>query len=298
MIGPARSGTTILAQLINASDRAFMTTEAFFHREGGPRAFRDRYNGQHLEYGNQVCKSSYAPNFAPGNRDAWWQWLTGAAGHYDLVGDKLAFTYHHFEETPPERTRDFYENRFFRSKYLFVFRDPVQALLGCSVLGMTDGLSLVRGWATMVKLWADMIRIFPSTMTVLLEDLNAAKVGEIGDFLGLDLAGSARLLDPREQRRHRSRDISWGEAVVRVGPLLQMIYGEMKDAIRMDRVMLQADQKREPMARPGDGRPNPTLNVAMVSTPLGRAWNLADQLLTGVTCLQAEAPPPKVSSAP
>ena len=41
-----------------------------------------------------------------------------------------------------------------------------------------------------MKLWADCIRVFPSTMTVLLEELGASKVAEIGDFLGLDLSES------------------------------------------------------------------------------------------------------------
>jgi hypothetical protein len=286
VIGPARSGTTILAQVINASERAFMTTEAFFHRAGGHPAFRDWYNAQHRMFGNQVCKSTYAPDFGAPGEVSWWGWLSGAAEHFDLVGDKLAFSHLNLDELDHHRIQGFYESRFFQSRYVFAFRDPVQSLLGCAALGFTEAPSLIRGWGTIVKLWADMTRVFPSTMTVLLEDLDAAKVAEIGAFLGLDLTESVRLLDPREQRRHRAQDVAWGEAVARISPLLNMIYGEIKDTVRMHRVLLQADQKRD---RPDGSRRVPgssSSEVAVVSTPVGRAWNLADQLVNGIARMQ------------
>ena len=149
-----------------------------------------------------------------------------------------------------------------------------------------------------MKLWADMIRIFPLTMTVLLEELDAVKVAEIGDFLRLDLTESVRLLDPREQRRHRPRDVDWGETVERVEPLLRMIYGEIRDTMRMQQVALQADQKRE---RP-DGSPrqpgSSSKDVAVVSTPVGRAWNLADQLIGGMQGDAGGLNPPAAASPP
>lgn len=282
VIGPARSGTTILAQLINASDRAFLTTEALFHRASIFGPFRDWYNGQHRVFRNQICKSTYAPDFASPDCNSWWEWLTGASQHFDIVGDKLAFTHRHFDEMPARRIQEFYESRFFPSRYVFVFRNPVQSLLGSAVLGFDDARALIRGWGEIVMLWADMIRVFPSTMTVLLEELDAARVEEIGTFLGLDLSASARLLDAREQRSHRPRDVAWGEAVTRIAPLLNMIYGEIRETVAMDRVLLQADQKRD---RP-DGSPgipgSSSSNIAVVSTPIGRAWNLADELVRGL----------------
>jgi hypothetical protein len=298
VIGPARSGTTILAQLINANERAFMTTEACFYRGDDRRAFRDRYNEQHRTFGNQVCKSTYAPDFAGPGEDSWWEWLARAAGYFDLVGDKLAFTNRHFDEIDHGRIQDFYEKRFFTSRYIFVFRNPIQSLLGCSALGITDPPSLIRGWGTIVKLWADMIRVFPSTMTILLEELDAAKVAEMGAFLGIDLAGSVRLLDPREQRRHRPQDVAWGETVARVSPLLRMIYGEIKDTLRMERVLLQADQKCEQLAGFPQSPRGRSLNVALVSTPVGRAWNLADLLVSGFEERTGEADPPPPALPP
>ena len=60
ILGPARSGTTILAQIINANDRAYLTTEANFYEAGPHPDFRDWYNGQHLLFQNQIAKFSYA----------------------------------------------------------------------------------------------------------------------------------------------------------------------------------------------------------------------------------------------
>jgi hypothetical protein len=58
-----------------------------------------------------------------------------------------------------------------------------------------------------------------------------------------------------------------------------MIYSENKGTVEMERGFLQADQKR--VRQDGGQRPMPmpSSEIAVVSTPVGRAWNLADQLL-------------------
>src|SRR5262249_24704671 len=188
VIGPARSGTTILAQLINAHARAFLTTEANFYLAGAYPDFRQWYNLQHRTFGNQVSKSSYAPHLcAPGER-AWWQWLSSAACHFELVGDKMAYTNVHIRRCLSGEFMSFFESRFFESRYMSVFRDPVQTVLSSAVLWNKEPRSLVSSWASVVKLWADFIRIFPYTTTILHAELNESKIDEIGQFLGLDLS--------------------------------------------------------------------------------------------------------------
>ncbi len=63
VLGPARSGTTILAQLVNTSDRAYLTTEANLYQAGHHPDFREWYNHQHLLFENQISKMSYAAPF-------------------------------------------------------------------------------------------------------------------------------------------------------------------------------------------------------------------------------------------
>ncbi len=280
VLGPARSGTTILAQMINASSRAFITTEAFYCLAENHTDFRRWYNDQHRRFENQVSKTSYAPNFGYSGEHEWWKWLARAAEHFDVVGDKMAFADAHPQIIDPARLMEFFEARFFGSKFLFIFRDPVQSVLSAVDLWNRDPVALVLGWAHVVKLWADFIRIFPNTMTVLLEELDRSKIAAIGDFLDLDLSESAKLLDPREQRRHDPEQSGREEFTRRITPLLQMIFGEIKESITMERVFLQADQKRARLDEPrhllGSGRPE----IAVVSTPVGRAWNLAHRLMS------------------
>src|SRR5262249_37504071 len=92
VIGPGRSGTTILAQIINGNDRAFLTTEANHFEAANCPDFRSWYNEKHVGFGNQICKMSYAPNFVQGGEQEWWKWLARAAEHFDLVGDKVAIS--------------------------------------------------------------------------------------------------------------------------------------------------------------------------------------------------------------
>jgi hypothetical protein len=291
VIGPARSGTTILAQIVNANDRAFLTTEANYYLGSAYPDFREWYNHQHQTYGNQASKSSYAPDLSDPGEHQWWQWLARAAFHFDLVGDKMAYTDFDTSRHDPNKFMSFFESRFFESRYMFIFRDPVQTMLSSAVLWDRDPRSFVASWASIVKLWADFIRVFPFTMTILHAELNDAKIAEIGVFLGLDLSASARLLDHREQRRHRSADIADGPFVTRIRPLLEMIYSEIKETVSMERVLLQADQKRDRYE--GGQRPkgSSSSDIAVVSTPVGRAWNLADQLVSGLRDHQANTTP-------
>jgi hypothetical protein len=286
VIGPARSGTTILAQVINANDRAFLTTEAnYFEAEKHPD-FRSWYNDQHLSFGNQISKISYAPNFGQRGEQEWWKWLARSAEHFEVVGDKLAFTNVQLESLTSTDFMAFHETRFFRSKYIFIFRDPVQSVLSAAGLWNADPVALAVGWAQFAKLWADFIRVFPFTMTLLLEELGPAKVDEIGDFLGLDLSESARLLDPREQRRHEPDASRCNEFAGRIAPVLRMIFSEIKESVTMKRVFLQSDQKRVRLDKGGGLLDRSRPEIAVVTTPVGRAWNLAH---TFIGALQDES---------
>jgi hypothetical protein len=279
ILGPARSGTTILAQIVNANERALLTTEANFYQAGPHPDFREWYNRQHLEFKNQVSKISYAPHFNYPGEHEWWKWLARAAENYDMVGDKMAFSDHHVIKESSLEFMPFFEARFFESRYIWIFRDPVQTVLSSSVLWNKDPLALIRSWASMVKLWADFIRVFPITMTILHEDLGDSKIAELGAFLGLDLSESGRLIDAREQRQHQPGDTARGSIASRLAPILQMIYGEIRESIGSERVFLQADQKRGRLDYAAVPSAGGKADIAVVSTSVGRAWNLADRLL-------------------
>jgi hypothetical protein len=110
-------------------------------------------------------------------------------------------------------------------------------------------------------------------------ELDESKIAEIGSFLCLDLSESARLLDDRERRVHKPEDFDLGGFAGRVTPLLQMIFHEIKATVEMERVMLQSDQKRGRLDVGQLQSPLASPEIALVSTPVGRAWNLANQLV-------------------
>ncbi len=280
VLGPARSGTTILAQIINGSDSAFLTTEGNYFSAGALPDFREWYNEQHRTFENQKAKVSYAPKFGDQDEHQWWQWLVRAAEHFETVGDKMAFSDAHMGSLDVKEFMEFFEARFFRSKFIFIFRNPLQCVLSAIGLWNRVPAEAVAGWCEFVKLWADFIRVFPSTMTVLLEQLDSARVAEVGDFLALDLSEGARLLDSREQRQHKPEDYGCGDFVNRVAPLLQMIYSEIEDSLAMARVFLQADQKRVRLDQGPRVLADCRSEIAVVTTPVGRAWNLAQQLIS------------------
>jgi hypothetical protein len=281
VMGPARSGTTILAQIVSANENAFLTTEANFYLASAYPRFREWYNKQHMEFANQVSKCSYAPDFAYPGQEAWWQWLAAAAGYFELVGDKMEFSSKHLHSLNSYALMSFFETRFYNSRYIFVFRDPVQTILSAAALSwVKEPFAPIIAWTSVVKVWADFIRVFPRTMTVLHSELDELKIAEIGSFLGLDLSESARLLDDRERRVHTPEDYEIKGFAARIAPLLQMIYGEITAAVEMERVLLQSDQKRMRLDRSGTLLRSARPEIAFVTTPVGRAWNLADQLIS------------------
>ena len=63
IVGFARSSTTVTLQILNAAKNAFILGEANFYLPNAEARFRDWYNRMHIEFNNQITKSSYAPDF-------------------------------------------------------------------------------------------------------------------------------------------------------------------------------------------------------------------------------------------
>ncbi|MDE1174847.1 MAG: sulfotransferase [Parvibaculaceae bacterium] len=278
ILGHARSGTTILAECLNAHPDVYMTTEANFYLRGPQADFREQYNLQHAHADNQISKSSYAPAFVPHGSSLWWEWLESAASHYSIVGDKMAFSDVHFDLCSEADFLSFFEARFYQARYLFTFRDPVQTLISTIKLLDKDPIRAIHGWLSMVKLWADFIRIFPHTKTVILDNIGAQEIVEIGHFFNLDTSMSGALLDPREQRSHAPGDLEKGHVLEPCRDRLQSIFEAIKATLTMNPVLFQADQKMGHV-RLTDDQPNAKrFPIAVVETPVGKAWRLADEL--------------------
>lgn len=291
ILGFARSGTTILTEIVNTASRALILGEANFYMPHEQPRFRDRYNTQHFSFRNQVSKSTYAPDFLPISNHLWWEWLEEASTFYSILGDKMAFNAQHFDTVGPAAIMSFFEARFFASHFLFTMRSPVPTLLSIARLfNLKDNMSLrseIIAWLRFVILWADWIRTFPNTLTVIADDLDAADICRVGAFAGLDLSAASVLLDDREKRLHGLPE-HFAELAA-LAPRLDAIFGCVRQALEADPVLFQADQKRNVYENDTLGDPPGT--IAVVPQPVGQAWVLARGLLDEVSNLTRTSPP-------
>lgn len=272
IMGFARSNTTLILSMLNCAGNALLLGEADFFLGGHGDNFTAWYNAQHQRFGNQVTKSSYAPNFIPDRPHTWWEWLEEAGKYYDRVGDKIAVSHFHMSETTPEQFRTFHEARFISARYIFALRNPVDVMISSAKLMKittdADMTRLIIGWLDFMETWADSLRIFPHTMTVLSERFDEKTVEALGQFTDLNLSGAERLINSANRRKHQLPKTFPTLALVK--PLLEDIYAEATAATDESRAHWQAEQKRDSFANDTSGsRPG---TVAMTSRPLGRVW--------------------------
>jgi hypothetical protein len=286
VLGHGRSGTTLLAQLVNAHPRALVTAEANFHLRRPGDGFREIFNSQHRSWNNQISKLSYVPNLDGRAGGEWWQWLEQTALHYDRLGDKMAFGPAHFDVISPEQWMAFYEQRFLCSKYLFVFREPKQTILSCrrTFSYSASAISYLQSWVCFVALRAGVIRIFPNVIAQFLDELDETRLAGISTFLGVDLCPAAPLLNPSEQRYHSAHDVEAAEIFDIYGDRLSEIWSNVCATAHLSPALLQADRKRtrdhNETARLGPEIPSGFISV--VSTPVGRAWVAANEIMAEI----------------
>jgi hypothetical protein len=276
IMGNARSSTTICSRLVNAHPQAFVLTEAEFFLDANEPAFRDRYNAKHAMFGNQVSKSSYAPNLAPTGEGRWWEWLASAASFYSIVGDKLAFGAHVFGQASPYEILSFFEARFFASRYVFLFRRPIETLRSIAKLsGDASARRMVAdmdGWLQYVQFWADAVRILPNTLTIMTNVFGEAETDELGAFLDISLTHAYPLLNPNLRQTHA---VDAGDLFEpSVARRLTDIYTAVEQAVAMPHVMRQAEQKRRQSARDMSEHSRSLVQPL----PLGEAWAMAEAL--------------------
>ncbi len=283
VLGFARSSSTITTEIINSSSKALILSEANWYIPNPHPRFRDWYNAMHVQFANQIFKSTYAPDFLPEIEHDWWGWMEAASTFYPVLGDKMAFSAQHFRQLDPADILAFFEARFFLARYVFTIRDPIQTLLSTAHLfSIADDRRMaaeISAWLRFVQLWADWIRTFPNTLTVIADDLGPDSVAALQRFLDLDLGGAAHLLDPDERRVHQATGSL--PILSQFAPALSRIFTLIRQSLDTDRVVWQADQKR--ILAQNDSRSDPAATIRIAPHPLGQTWVLAEDLLHQLT---------------
>ncbi len=279
IMGFARSSTTITSEIINSSPEVLLLGEANWYIPNSHPRFRDWYNARHRQLGTQITKCSYAPDFIPRAEHSWWEWIQLAASFYQLVGDKMAFSSHHFQLAEPRKIQAFFEARFFTSRYIFMIRDPVQTMLSAAQLfSITDNGSMIveiKAWLRFVQLWADCIRTFPNTLTLIADNLGSDSIATLGQFLDLDLARAEYLLVA--EGRHERRIGADFPILSQIEDDLNTIFDVIRQTMSTDCALSLLDQARMPV--PNDIRDDPNRLLRRAHHAIGQAWSLAEDLL-------------------
>ena len=195
VIGAARSGTTVFQNALNSSPEIFLLGEPALQDDPGTPDFAARYNAMHRSWGNQENKSSFCPPLF--DQDApWHHYLARLARHYRYVGSKIVVNPHEAARTC-QQLFEFHCRHFYRSHYVFTFRNPIDVLMSTRGLAELNG-DEAAGYDTVLKsflqvmaLYIRFLRNLPSVRAVFHEDLGEAVLRDTGAWLGVDLGEAA-----------------------------------------------------------------------------------------------------------
>lgn len=297
VVGFARSSTTITQQALNTSPRMLMLGEAnlYLPKTAEPR-FSDWYNRMHADFDVAPQKSAYAPDFCAGRPHQWWEWLQEASAHYDFLGEKIAINAMHFSELEaynPGRSgadafASFFEARFYKARYIFLIRNPLDTVLSAVKLLNREGeRALLRecdAWLQFVTLWARLMPMFPHMLTLVADEIRPATAARLEQFTGLTLPGAHLLLQETQRQTHRLPKTC--PAVAGIADDLMALFKEVRqtvDAVDMVSGLADPDDMRRKYG--ADHTPHPLGGLF----GLAGVWDHAKRLRARVRELLAES---------
>jgi hypothetical protein len=211
VLGAARSGTTVLQNALNDSRDIFLLGEPSLHKDLGNADFAARYNAMHRAWGNQETKSSFCPAFFGGDA-AWHDYVRHLATLYRYVGSKIVINPDKAQETC-HRVFDFHCRYFYRSHYIFTFRNPIDVLMSTRGLAELTGYTpesceaVLSSFVRVIGLYIRMLRNLPCVDAVFHENVDETVFRDLGLKLRVNLAHAASYYDSKRVRRYSLDDI-------------------------------------------------------------------------------------------
>jgi len=208
IVGPARSGTTVLLNALNTSGDICMLGEPFSYRDDGEADFRARFNRKHKRFANQISKSTYAPRLPGLSEHATApDYFKALSRHYAIYGEKISLSNPRFGSDFP-RLQDWLEDH--RPRCLFVFRRPADVLYSAAGLfKATTLIDTIYYYALTVRLYLNIARVLPEVRHVLHSEISEATFQVLGRWLNADLSCAAACYDAeRLERRHPEAEIA------------------------------------------------------------------------------------------
>lgn len=163
VVGNARTGTTILCDILSSSPDIFMLGEPNFHWSWNEKNFVHRYNLQHRRDGNEPLRSTYLPLAWLGLTPP--EILERLSESFKFVGSKIAFP--PFQDTPPvaniEAVLEFHAAHFLASTYFHTVRDPVSVCVSSRKIFQVSFNDALTGWLETMIFHMAAIKIFPNS---------------------------------------------------------------------------------------------------------------------------------------
>lgn len=204
IMGPARSGTTVVCQSLNSRPDIHITAEANFSFAFNNN-FSESFSQRHKRQGKRPSKITFAPNFSGERINFWQDFLIEMSRHYQWVGDKIALS-----SIDPEiylKIIQFHLRFFYQSKYIFIFRKPSETIISTQkLLGNSNLLVYCYSWLMTVKLWCKMVRVFPYAITIFHQDLNQSFSKKMENFLNIKNYDFAQIISPTGAHTHKLND--------------------------------------------------------------------------------------------
>lgn len=192
VIGPPRSGTTILQNALNASRDVFMLGEPEFERDPAVPGFAARYKARHERDGNLENKSTSLPPLL-GRDGTWWEWLAALSAHHRYVGAKIVLNPRK-EDPELDAMFTFLGRVFYDAAFIFAFRNPLDMAVSVRRLQAlqehppTSWERLFQHFRAVVKLYIRMVWLFPDVRAMVHEDITEESFTDLGYALGCDFS--------------------------------------------------------------------------------------------------------------
>ena len=193
IIGPARSGTTVLLNALNASRDCYLLGEPDFHTDPGGADFAARYHAMHAQRGNLECKSTALPGLLPAD-GPWWAWLARLAEHHHRVGAKIAVS--PGDDPMLAGLLAFQTRYFYPAAHIFCFRNPLDSAMSLHVMSGqaarsdADWDALFLNILSVIGLYVRMVQMFPAVHAVMHESVGTESFAGLGAALGCDLSAA------------------------------------------------------------------------------------------------------------
>jgi len=244
IIGAARTGTTVLQNALNDSPDIFLFGEPAFHRDPGSTDFAERYNSKHRAWGNQETKSSYCPLLFEGDA-SWHEYLAHMATLHRYVGSKIVIT-PGGAHAEVEKVHAFQSRHFYRSRYVFTFRNPLDVLMSTRDLAQFNGgemashVDVLRTFFEVLALYIRALRNLPHVHAIFHESVDDQAFAALEQAWSIALPGAARYYDNRKVRRHTLDDVPKAHQATVVEAIA--IYEDFQQAALTGFDLLQIEQ--------------------------------------------------------